>query len=178
MRRAQAGEVVAFDELVRRHQRAALRVATVVAGHDRAADAAQEGFVRAYRSIHGFDAERPFRPWLLRVVANAAKNEVRRASRHERVDMRVRAMAVVPDDVSDPVLTRERSDRLVGALGRLAPADRLVLALRWFEDMTEQEMAEVLAVRRGTVKSRLHRAMQRLRRELADEGFDEEGGDD
>ncbi len=174
MRRAQAGELTAFDELVRRHQRAALRVATVVAGQDRAADAAQEGFVRAYRSIAGFDAERPFRPWLLRVVANAAKNEVRRAARHERVDLKVRAMAVVPEDGPDPAVTREQHDRLTSALSRLAPADRLVLALRWFEDMGEQEMAEVLAVRRGTVKSRLHRAMQRLRRELADEGIADE----
>ncbi len=174
MRQAQAGELAAFEELVRTYQRAALRVATVVAGPDRAADAAQEGFVRAYRSIGSFDVGRPFRPWLLRVVANAAKNEVRRASRHERVDLKVRAMAVVTDDAPDPAVTREQNAQLAGALARLAPADRLVLALRWFEDMSEQEMAEALGVRRGTVKSRLHRAMQRLRRELADEGIADE----
>lgn len=174
VRRAKAGDMAAFDELVREHQQAALRVATIVAGHDRAADAAQEGFIRVYRSMGRFDTDRLFRPWLLRVVANAAKNEVRRSTRHHRVDLKVRAMAVVPDDGADPAIACEDRAQLASALGRLGQGDRLVLALRWFEDLPEAEIATVLGVKPGTVKSRLHRAMRRLRVELENEGFRDE----
>ena len=80
--RAQRGDLDAFGDLVRRHEAMAVRVAAVVCGSAGAEDAAQEAFVRAYRSLHRFDAERPFRPWLARIVANVAKNRVRSEQRH------------------------------------------------------------------------------------------------
>lgn len=157
---------------MRRHQRAALRVATAVAGHSRAADAAQEGFVRAFRSLDGFDPERPFRSWLLRIVANAAKNEIRSMDRHHRIEMKLNTLTPIPNDTVDAgelAVAGERRAALAAALARLRHDDRLILALRWFEDLREAEIAEVLEVAPGTVKSRLSRAMGRLRAELAED---------
>ena len=82
--RARRGDLDAFDELVRRHEAAAIRIAAVVGGSQGAEDAAQEGFVRAFRSLDRFDTSREFRPWLLRIVANATKNRVRSDRRHQQ----------------------------------------------------------------------------------------------
>jgi len=174
IRRAQAGDSYAFDDLVRRHQRAAIRIATTIAGSDRAADAAQEGFLRAHRSLGRFDASRPFLPWLLHIVANAAKNEVRSAVRHQRLAARACEFRIDVAPTDDPAVLSEERDQLAAAIARLSVDDRLVVALRWFEEMTESEMAEVLGVRPGTVKSRLNRAMTRLRSILIREAAGDE----
>jgi len=155
---------------VRRHQRAAIRVAATIAGSDRAADAAQEGFLRAHRSLNRFDPRRPFRPWLLRIVANAAKNEIRSNTRHRRLAERAHILRIEPAEPDDPAVQAEERDLLRAALARLSADDRLVLGLRWFEEMSEAEMAVVIGVRPGTVKSRLHRALRRLRTELVNRG--------
>lgn len=172
VRAARSGRHAAFDELVRRHQRAALQVATAVAGSSRAADAAQEGFVRAFRKLHQFDDTRgTFRAWLLRIVANAARNELRRLDRHRKIDMTVASLAVAgPED--DPGAALARHQEVGDAMAALSADDRLILGLRWWAELTEAEMADVLAVARGTVKSRLSRAMTRLRAELEEEAAD------
>lgn len=151
---------------MRLHQRAAIRLAAAIAGSDRAADAAQEGFIRAHHSLQRFDATRPFRPWLLRIIANAAKNEVRSSARHLRLADRARETHIELALPADPAVRSEDRRALIDALSALSVDDRQVIALRWFEEMNEAEIAEVLGVRRGTVKSRLHRAMARLRAEL------------
>jgi RNA polymerase sigma factor (sigma-70 family) len=169
--RARRGDLGAFDELVRRHEAAAIRIASVVGGSQGAEDAVQEGFVRAFRALDRFDTSREFRPWLLRIVANAAKNRVRSDRRHER--LRDRHIALRPDpagtgdgDASDTVVAAERRDVVAAAVGRLPVGDRIVIGYRWFEGMSERDMAIALGVRPGTVKSRLSRAMARLRAEL------------
>ena len=98
-----------------------------MAGSSRAADAAQEGFVRAFRKLHQFDDTRgAFRPWLLRIVANAARNELRRLARHRRIDMTVAALAVAgPED--DPGAALARRQELGAAMASLSADDRLVL---------------------------------------------------
>lgn len=144
-----------------------------MAGSSRAADAAQEGFVRAFRKLHQFDESRgAFRSWLLHIVANAARNELRRLDRHRRIDMTVASLAVVGPD-HDPGVSLARREELATAIAALSVDDRLVLGLRWWAELTEAEMAEVLDVARGTVKSRLSRAMNRLRAELGEEGDDD-----
>jgi RNA polymerase sigma factor (sigma-70 family) len=166
--RAQRGDRDAFAALVRRHEAMAVRVASVVCGSSGAEDAAQEGFVRAYRSLHRFDTRRPFRPWLARIVANAAKNRVRGEQRYVQLASREPGPGITPDVAAESAIAAERREVLAEALGRLPERDRLVLGYRWFEDMTEREIADALGVRPGTVKSRLARAMARLRTELAD----------
>jgi RNA polymerase sigma-70 factor (ECF subfamily) len=164
---ARAGDADAFGALVGRHRPAALRVATVVLGSvDGADDAVQQATERAWRGIASYQAERPFGPWFFRIVANCARND--RRSRGRRAQLALRApdpgaTAVTPED---EVIADEDRRRVVAAMNRLASRDRLVIALRHFEGMSEIDMAETLHCRVGTVKSRLSRAVARLRDEL------------
>jgi RNA polymerase sigma factor (sigma-70 family) len=165
--RARRGEFGAFEELVRRYEATAVRVASVVCGSAGAEDAVQEGFIRVFRSLDRFDDRRPFRPWLLRIVVNVAKNRVRADQRHAHLVLRAPSEPDTSADAGiDSVLAAERRAALAAALARLPERDRVVLACRWFEGMSEQEIATTLGVRPGTVKSRLSRAMTRLRGEL------------
>ncbi|MEX1008070.1 MAG: sigma-70 family RNA polymerase sigma factor [Acidimicrobiia bacterium] len=164
--RARRGDLGAFEELVRRHEATAIRVASVVCGSAGAEDAVQEGFIRAFRSLGRFDAARPFLPWLLRIVVNGAKNRVRAEQRHLQLTLRARAADTADDAGPAAVMAEERRLALAQAVARLPARDRVMIACRWFEDMSEREIAATLAIRPGTVKSRLSRAMARLRAEL------------
>lgn len=164
--RARHGDVEAYSELVRRYQALAQRTAYVVTRDaDLAQDAAQEAFVKAYRALDRFRRGAPFRPWLLRIVANEAINRAKAASRRKEADLTV-AESVTADPAGSPedlLLARERRELVTRALNRLREDDRLVIAYRYFFDLSEAEMADALGVARGTVKSRLSRAMARLR---------------
>jgi RNA polymerase sigma factor (sigma-70 family) len=153
---------------VARQWGAALRVATVMlGGSDGADDVAQRAAERAWRAISSVDPERGFRAWFLRAVANEARND--RRSRGRRAALALRAEGRRADEVSDPadlVVTDEERRAVLAALNRLSREDRLVLALRHFEQLSEREMADALEVPPGTVKSRLARATARLRAEL------------
>jgi RNA polymerase sigma-70 factor (ECF subfamily) len=172
VRRACQGDAEAYGELTARHRPAALRVATVVLGAPEGADdVVQQAAERAWRTIDRFEAGRGFRPWWLRIVANAARNDRRSRGRRARLAVRAatadeRRHVVTPEEA---VITDAERRTVVTALNRLATADRLVIALRHFEQLSEQEMAEVLACPPGTVKSRLSRATGRLRDQLARE---------
>jgi RNA polymerase sigma-70 factor (ECF subfamily) len=166
--RARRGDVGAFEALVDRHRRVALRVAYAVAGDD-AEDAVQEAFVKAYGALGRFRVGGAFRPWVLRIVANEARNRRRSAGRRARLELRVvdrQPHAGSPEDVA---VAADRRRALVAALSTLPDHDREVLALRWFAELSEAEMAVALGVRPGTVKSRLARALDRLRSALPEE---------
>ena len=170
MARAKHGDSRAFEALVRRHQAAALRVAYSVGGGD-AEDSVQEAFVKAYRNLHRFRDGAPFRPWVLRIVANEASNARRSAGR--RVHLAVRATttgSTVAGSPEEDVLVAKQREQLVAAMATLPERDRLVLAYRWFAELSEAEMADALGCRPGTVKSRLSRAHERLRAALAEDG--------
>jgi RNA polymerase sigma factor (sigma-70 family) len=170
--RARRGDERAYEELVRRHQGIAFRTAYVVAGDATdAEDAAQEGFVKAYRALGRFRAGAPFRPWLLQIVANEARNRRRSAGR--RAGLALRAAGEDPSGGAAPspegsVLAGEERERLLAALTGLREEDRLVIACRYFLDLSEEETAAALDWRRGTVKSRTSRALARLREELGE----------
>ena len=115
----------------------------------------QQATERAWRSFESFDAARPFRPWFLRIVANSARND--RRARGRRAHLEVRAAhagmaqeAVTPEEAAVSDVDRQR---VVAALNQLDGDDRLVIALRWFEQLTEAEMVDTLDVPAGTVKS-------------------------
>jgi RNA polymerase sigma factor (sigma-70 family) len=171
VRRAGAGDAAAFGELVARHRSSALRVATVVLGTSSGADdVVQDADVRAWRARSTIDPERAFRSWYLHVVANTGKNARRSFGRRAALELRD-ARASTPEPVADPaehVVTDIERQTVIAAVNRLRRDDRLVIGLRHFEQMDEAEMAEVLGCPTGTVKSRLSRAMERLRRQLAD----------
>jgi RNA polymerase sigma-70 factor (ECF subfamily) len=166
------GDADAYGELVARHRPSALRVATVVLGSATGADdVVQVASERAWRAMATFDPDRGFRPWFLRVVANAARNDRRALGRRRAAELRV---AVTPWDTTTPdpsVATVTQSERaaVVAAMNRLDGDTRLVIALRYFEQLSEHEMGDVLGCPVGTVKSRLSRAMGRLRVELVNE---------
>lgn len=163
-----------FGDLLREQRRAALRVATVVLGTAEGADdVVQIATERAWRARARYDAERPFRSWFLRIVANTARND--RRSRGRRAQLAVRAASEGPRDAATPeddAVTDAERQLVVAALNTLRTSDREVIALRYFEELSEEEMATVLDCATGTVKSRLSRALARLRAVL------EEGADD
>ncbi len=165
--RAQRGDARAYEELVYAYQGIAFRTAYLVTGDaGEAEDAAQEAFVKAFRALPRFRRGAPFRPWILRIVANEARNRRRAARRREGLVLRAAASEPSGDAAPSPeaaLLDAERRDALLAALNGLPEEQRLVLACRYLLDMSEEETAAVLDVRRGTVKSRTSRALDRLR---------------
>jgi RNA polymerase sigma-70 factor, ECF subfamily len=161
-----------FDARVRQTVPSALRLATVVLGtRDGADDVVQIAMERAWSAFDRYDPDRPFRPWFLRIVANTARND--RRQRGRRAALRLRAEHergdVQSSSAEDDVLTVLDRTRVVAALNHLDVEDRTVIALRYFEQLAEAEMADVLECAPGTVKSRLSRARQRLRQVLQEE---------
>jgi RNA polymerase sigma factor (sigma-70 family) len=179
--RARQGDVGAYEELVRQYQELAFRTAyLIVREAAEAEDAAQEAFVKAYYALPRFRRGAPFRPWLLRIVANQARN--RRTASGRRAALAVRAAEGRPsvDAALSPeaaALVQERDAALLDALNTLREEDRLALGYRYFLDLSEAEMADVLGCARGTVKSRLSRALARLRERFGGGGREGAGTD-
>ena len=159
---------MAYEELVRRHQAVALRTAHLFAPDGDADDAVQEAFVKAHVALGRFRAGAPFRPWLLRIVANEARNRRRSAGR--RAALALRSEDRRPDDAApspeSAVLADERRRWLLAGINDLRDEDRDVITARYFLELSEAEAAAVLGLPRGTVKSRLSRALARLRERL------------
>jgi RNA polymerase sigma-70 factor (ECF subfamily) len=148
------------------HQGLAFRVALVAAGdRGEAEEAVQDGFVKAYRALGRFREGSPFRPWVLRIVANEARN--RRRSTGRRAGLALRAAAAASGDAAPSpeaaALAHERREALIDGLGQLDERDRDVLVHRFVLELGEEETAAALGIRRGTVKSRTSRALDRLR---------------
>lgn len=173
MDRARAGDVDAYATLVRRHQGAAVRLAHVVCGAMDAEDAAQEGFVKAYYALDRFRRDGSgFRPWVLRIVANEARNRRRAVGRRTRYELAVTSASGAEQVARSPetlVVAAETSEVLLAALARLPTRQRDVVACRYLLGLSERETAEVLGVPAGTVKSRLARGLSQLRTNLPGE---------
>jgi RNA polymerase sigma-70 factor (ECF subfamily) len=177
--RARRGDVMAYEELIRTYQDAALRTAAAFAPDGDADDAVQEALVKAYRALDRFRAGSPFRPWLLRIVANEARNRRRSAGRRAGLALRSaedRRPGEAAPSPESAVLAHEQQRWLLHAIAGLRPDDRDVIAARYFLELNEAETAELLAVPRGTAKSRLARALSRLREILVTTGEMAPGG--
>jgi RNA polymerase sigma factor (sigma-70 family) len=154
---------------VRRYQDVALRTAHLVCPEADADDAVQDAFLKAYAALPRFRDGAPFRPWVLRIVANEARNRRRSAGRREGLALRAAAAdpATGPTAASpspeDQVMAGEARAELLAALRTLGDDDREILGARFFLDLSEAETAETLGLPRGTVKSRTSRALGRLR---------------
>ena len=176
--RARKGEVMAYEELVRRYQDVAVRTAHVISPDGDAEDAAQDAFVKAYAALSRFRPDAPFRPWLLRIVTNEARNRRRSAGRRAGLALRFAEDRPSGDAAPSPetaVLANERRSALLEAINGLRDEDREVIGARYLLDLSEAETAEALGIPRGTVKSRLSRALGRLRAGL---GVDAGGAPD
>ena len=151
-------------------------MASLIAGPAEAADAVQDAFLKAYVALDRFRADAPFRPWVLRIVANESKNRRRSSRRREQLTLRLAEDRPSGDAAPSPeavVLERATTERLLAALSALPERDRLVVGYRYLVELTEEETAAVLGIRRGTVKSRLSRALARLRASLPQEKQEE-----
>jgi RNA polymerase sigma-70 factor (ECF subfamily) len=129
-------------------------------------EAVQEGFVKAYYALPRFRAESPFRPWLLTIVANEARNRRKSAARRTRLALRAAEDRPSGDAAPSPeaaVLEREQRELLMDAVNEMREEDRLVIGCRYFLGLSERETATTLRIPAGTVKSRLARALARLR---------------
>ena len=168
--RARRGDAAAYEELVVTYQAIAFRTAYLVTGEaGEAEDAAQSGFIKAFYALNRFKSGYPFRPWLLKIVANEARNRRRSAGRRVGLELRLaegRPRSDAAPSPEDAALDRERDRHLIAALQKLREEDRLVVAYRFFLGLSEAEIATVMACAKGTVKSRLSRSLKKLRSEL------------
>jgi RNA polymerase sigma factor (sigma-70 family) len=173
--RSRRGDGAAFGALVRDHEELAFRTAYLITRNAAdAEDATQSALVKAFYALPRFRREAPLRPWLLAIVANEARNRRRGGGRREA--LAVRAAHELPPANGNPVsaapspegvlLAAEQRAELLAALEALGESDRLVLSCRYLLELSEAETADVLSVRRGTVKSRTARALERLRAQL------------
>lgn len=170
--RARSGDVTAYESIVRRYQDVAIRTAHLICPETDADDAVQEAFLKAFDALPRFREGAPLRPWLLRIVANEARNRRRSAGRRHGLALRA-AEAAPPATHTAPgpeqlVIAVEQRAELLAALNGLRDDDREVLGARFLLDLSEAETAEALGIPRGTVKSRTSRALARLRVELGE----------
>jgi RNA polymerase sigma-70 factor (ECF subfamily) len=165
--RAQAGDRDAFRRLVETYSEVAGRTARVLlADRADAEDAAQEAWLDAWKALPRFQAERPFRPWLLAIVANRCRMKARKyqpVTEAFNDEIGEQLVAPGPEDKYD--------EELECALGKLDAGQRKVLALRFYADLQLDEIAELIDVPLGTIKSRLHRAIAALRTSLTEKSL-------
>ncbi|MEX2406918.1 MAG: RNA polymerase sigma factor, partial [Actinomycetota bacterium] len=158
---AKGGDVRAYGELVDRYREIAFRTAYLIARNSAdAEDATQDAFVKAYYALDRFRSADPFRPWILRIVSNEARNRRRSAGRRERLTLRVVERRGPGDAAPSPdaaAIAQEMRRTLLAALETLPERDREVIACRYLLELSEAETAQTLGIRPGTVKSRLSR---------------------
>lgn len=170
--RAQRGDTAAFDTLVRLYQDLAFRTAWIILRHEHdAQDATQTAFIKAWSALSRFRTDQPFRPWLMRIVANEAKNRRDAQWRWYQLQRHVSQYFSGEHSFSaqDLIAKRETSQELLKAIGQLRENDQHVILLRYALGFTESEMTEILDIPAGTVKSRLHRALNRLKEVMDDD---------
>jgi RNA polymerase sigma-70 factor, ECF subfamily len=164
--RARAGDRDAYALLVARYGALAHRTAYLLGAGDDAEDVVQEAFVKAYRGLGSFRADAPFAPWLLRIVANETSNLRRGRRRRHRLELRLAEPDVAPAEPERAAVAADARERLLAAVNAMPYRDRQVLTCRYFLELTEAETAQVLGWPPGSVKSRLSRAIGKLRRSL------------
>ncbi len=184
MRRCQRGETDTFDELFSRYETATLALLTRLLGERSAAEGlAQEAFLRIYRDADSYEYPRRFSTWFFTIVRNLAKNELRYRKRHPARSLDDAGASSVNDtsqhsaidEVKAPtstplssIVSKEVLDRLHAAIAELPEPEREALMLHRFGNLKYREIADVVGARLGTVRSRLHSALSRLRQSLGD----------
>lgn len=166
IQQARKGDAAAWEILVSEHQANVFRLAYLFLGDSgEAEDIAQETFLRAYRSLGSFDAGRPLRPWLLSITANLARNRRRAAGRYLSALQRwVRAEPSESTSIEQQSVDNLQAQRLWAALRKLDQTDQQIIYLRFYLELSVEETSQAMRLAVGTVKSRLHRALARLRR--------------
>lgn len=174
----QAGSQEAFDWLIAQYTPSVFRLAhRILNDPDDAADAVQEVFLKVFRNIGEFQGESSLRTWIYRIVVNTAANQNRWWRRHKEQEFSLDGQqdgesekSFVPADKAqnpfESLLSRETQEIVRKAMGRLTESSRAVLVLREMEGLSYEEIAEIMHISLGTVKSRIARARQSLKCEL------------
>ena len=162
--RAATGDALAWEPLVQAHQKAVFRLSYLLLGDpDDAEDVAQETFLRAWKYLKRFDSTRPLRPWLLSIASNLASNRRRSAGRYVAALMRAFRNEPAHANIEEKSAQQNEASNLWQAVQNLSVSDQQIVYLRYFLDLSVAETAETLQVAEGTVKSRLNRAIEKLR---------------
>lgn len=167
----QRGDTDAFEILVRRHQKTIFNLVYRMLGdYDDAAEVSQEVFLSAYRALDQFRGDANFSTWLYRIALNHATSRRRSLSARRQKIVPLHEAEFLTDSGLSPTEALERKEireRVQAALNKLEPEDATVILLRDLQDTPYDEMARVLEIPIGTVKSRLHRARQALKAQLS-----------
>jgi RNA polymerase sigma-70 factor, ECF subfamily len=171
VRRIQHGDADAFEILVRRHEKTIFNLVYRMLGdYDDAAEVSQEVFLSAYRAIGQFRGDANFSTWLYRIALNHATTRRRSVNSRLHRTTTIEDMELIRDSQPGPAETlekKEMQERVQLALNKLEPEDATVILLRDLQDVSYDEVARMLEIPVGTVKSRLHRARQALKSLLA-----------
>lgn len=171
IQRLQQGETGAFEILVRRHQKAIFNLVYRLLGdYDEAAEIAQEAFLSAYKSVGQFRGDANFSTWLYRIALNHASTRRKTLAKSQQRYVPLDGVDPVDEhrlDPADSVERKETQERVQKALNSLEPDDAAIILLRDMQDIPYDEVARMLNLPVGTVKSRLHRARQALKARLA-----------
>lgn len=161
---ARHGDIDGWEHLVATHQQSVFRLAYLFLGDsDDAEDISQETFIHAYRALNRFDPARPFRPWLMKITTNLCRNWHRGVRRYWGALQNLLNTESRPESTSEQAEHNVDNENLLKAMNRLPIADRQVIYLRYFLECSEVETGEILGIALGTVKSRSHRALERMR---------------
>lgn len=173
IRQARQGDERAWSRLVQAHQEAVFRLAYLLLHDaDEAQDVAQETFIRALHTLDSFETSRPVRPWLLQITKNLARNRHRAMGRYlaalKRFFHNEEALPAAPNP-GDEQVRQWQAGTLWQAVQRLKRTDQEIIYLRYFLNLSVAETAEAAGIAEGTVKSRLHRALDRLKQVIETE---------
>ncbi len=174
------GDVLAFEELVERYQQKVFNIAYRMSGnHEDALDLSQESFLRAYRALPRFKGQSAFSTWLFRIVNNTCIDALRKRKRQplvvlstdssietEEGEYQIEFPAPESETPEEQALRGELHEQVQLALSRLSEEHRLALVLRDIEGYSYEEIAEMLDINIGTVKSRINRARLAMREEI------------
>ncbi|MEK7849015.1 MAG: RNA polymerase sigma factor [Chloroflexota bacterium] len=168
IRRCQDGDREAFRHLVEQYQDVLYGTACLMTGDAAVAEEqVQEAFLSAWQGIRGFDTGRPVKPWLVRILVNKVLSYRRRKS-HPQTPLTEATVGNTAAGAAGPGEEAERRDQVGRALAVLSQEHRQVVMLRYFAGLSVAETARALGWREGTVKSRLHRALEQMRQALAE----------
>ncbi len=180
LQRLRAEELAAFEEMIAHFERPVYSLCFRILGDaEEARDAAQETFLKVYRGLKGFRGESGLKTWIYRIAINQAMNQQRWWRRRHRdetvsldltrgdseltIESSLRGTGASPEQMA---ISSERERRIMKALGEVKQEYRVVLILREIEDLSYEEIAETLAISIGTVKSRIARGREELRRRV------------
>ncbi|RKU07992.1 RNA polymerase subunit sigma-24 [Candidatus Poribacteria bacterium] len=168
------GDAEAFNELVNRHHSKIYGLAYRMLGNpDDAADATQETFLEAYKSVKTFQFQSQFGTWLYRIGINTCQQYIRKSQSNERKltaytrEAEIHGSASENDSPERAAIKTEQNEVVQDAIGQLPPKQREVVTLYYMQHLKYREIAEILKCSEGTVASRLNQALKNLKRKLS-----------